>query len=83
MFVFPPTNHWANGSSHWSTFWNGSNQCSSPAMRPQKPSRSSAASRQRLLVLRHGADAGLGRKIARRREDPLFFHHVVDLAGTL
>ena len=33
------------------------------------------------LILRHGTDSGLRRKFAWRREDPLFFHHVIDLAG--
>ena len=74
---------WASGSSHWSTFWNGSNQCSSPAMRPQNASRSSAASRQSFSYCAIEPMRALAANSPRRREEPLFLHHVVDLARTL
>ena len=45
MFSFPPVNHLANGRSHSSVVWNGSNQSMrSRASRAQKASKSASAS---------------------------------------
>ncbi len=83
MFVFPPTNHWASGSSHWSTLLERLEPVQLAGHAAPKGLQVFGRLAAEVFILRHGADAGLGRKIAWRREDPLFFHHVVDLAGSL
>ena len=50
---------------------------------PPKPLEIRGRLAAEVLVLRYGADAGVGRKVARRRKEPLLFHDVVDLTGDL